>query len=130
DTNGNLTPGDIFTSDPQISADGRYVAFESTAANLSTIPDETGTPDVFLYDTWSNRMKMVSVDHGSGSTTGVAAHAPKMSSDAAWILFLSTESFGRPFPSSVPQLFVRDMTAALTWWVTSDLEPMLGSYSN
>src|SRR4051812_13012198 len=65
DTNGNATQRGIFTSDPQISGDGRYVAFQSTAANLTTVPDSIGTPDVFLYDTWSNRMKMVSVDNGS-----------------------------------------------------------------
>src|SRR4051812_12807491 len=134
DTHGNAPArGDLFTSDPQISANGRWVAFESRSTEFVTVPDSPDTPDVFLRDALLNTTKMVSVcgsGAGSGADSGFASYAPKMSSDAAWVLFLSTAPFGRPSSSSlIPHLFVRDMTANLTWWVTRDLESMLGSYS-
>ncbi len=53
--------GDDFSSSPSISADGRYVAFFSYAANL--VPDDTnGTSDVFVYDRVADTTERVSVD--------------------------------------------------------------------
>jgi Ca2+-binding RTX toxin-like protein len=43
------TPGDNYSFSPSISADGRYVAFDSAASNLVS-GDPNGFADVFVYD--------------------------------------------------------------------------------
>jgi Tol biopolymer transport system component len=45
------TEGDDMSWDPSVSADGRCVAFDSTATNL--VPDDTnGVFDIFVHDRW------------------------------------------------------------------------------
>ncbi|MEZ4103493.1 MAG: hypothetical protein R3B55_03010 [Candidatus Paceibacterota bacterium] len=46
---------------PSISADGRYVAFQSNATNL-VAGDTNGFSDIFVYDRDSNTIERVSVD--------------------------------------------------------------------
>src|SRR5919202_877797 len=58
DTNG--TQGNSNSSSPSISADGRYVAFDSEASNLVS-GDTNGTGDIFVYDTVANTTRRVSV---------------------------------------------------------------------
>src|SRR5690348_6547359 len=45
------TTGDDESHLTAISADGRFIAFTSSASNLSTSLDNNGQPDVFLRDT-------------------------------------------------------------------------------
>jgi hypothetical protein len=59
DANGAQGNGDSFN--PSISADGRYVAFESLASNL--VPGDTnGTQDVFVRDLLTGTITRVSTD--------------------------------------------------------------------
>ena len=59
DSNG--TQGNGSSSSPSISADGRYVAFQSNATNL--VSDDTNSrTDIFVYDTVANTTRRVSVD--------------------------------------------------------------------
>ena len=45
---------------PSISADGRFVAFASSASNL--VPGDTnGCSDVFVHDRWTGEVQRVSV---------------------------------------------------------------------
>jgi Tol biopolymer transport system component len=44
---------DEHSSDPEISGDGRYVAFESKASNLVN-NDTNGKSDIFVHDRWKN----------------------------------------------------------------------------
>src|SRR5690554_197008 len=54
------TEGDDDSRTPAISADGRYVAFTSSAANL--VPDDTnGATDVFVHDRDTGTTTRVSV---------------------------------------------------------------------
>jgi Tol biopolymer transport system component len=64
------------SSNPSISADGRYVAFESYASNLGPADNST-IPDVFVRDLRSGRVFLVS----RAANGGPAANAP--SADAA-----------------------------------------------
>lgn len=51
---GDGTPGDALSGSPEISADGRYVAFYSSATNL--VPGDTnGEGDVFVHDRRTGR---------------------------------------------------------------------------
>ena len=64
DSNGNQ--GNDSSSDPVVSADGRYIAFSSLATNL--VPDDSnGVVDVFVHDRQTGVTERVSVD-SSGSS--------------------------------------------------------------
>jgi Tol biopolymer transport system component len=66
------------SSAPALSADGRYVAFTSSARNLVPGANPAGQPCVFLYD------------RATGAVTFVApGEAPRISPDGRWIAFTS-----------------------------------------
>src|SRR6185369_6690482 len=67
------------SSAPSISADGRYIAFVSSAANLVT--GQVGAGGVFLFDQITGTMTRVSA---SGNTP------PVISADGRWVLFASS----------------------------------------
>ena len=55
------TTGDAESHLTAISADGRFIAFTSSASNLTTSIDNNGQPDVFLRDTLNNTTTLVSL---------------------------------------------------------------------
>ncbi|MCI0348398.1 MAG: hypothetical protein L0Z53_03145 [Acidobacteriales bacterium] len=99
-----------------ISADGRYVAFVSTADNL--VPGDTNQlPDVFLRDTCQNALfctpSTIRVSVASdGSSAAGSSFAVSMSSDARVVVFTSTASNIATIPPQDPPnqigLFWRD----------------------
>ncbi len=56
---------------PSISADGRFVGFESFAANLVDA-DTNKTKDVFLRDRWMNTTTRLSVDSSDAESNGAS----------------------------------------------------------
>ena len=81
------TEGDDDSRTPAISADGRYVAFTSSAANL--VPDDTnGATDVFVHDRDTGTTTRVSV--ASDGTEGEAtSQHPAISADGRYVAFTS-----------------------------------------
>jgi hypothetical protein len=79
------------STDADISDDGRYVVYRSTATNI--VPGDTNNqPDIFLYDTWYNTTKRISV-----SSTGVQANNlnyPEImiSGDGNYVVYASAAS--------------------------------------
>jgi Tol biopolymer transport system component len=72
---------------PSISADGRYIAFESEATNL--IPGDTnGVLDVFRYDSLMGQILRVSVDSYERQANGHSRY-PSISADGSLIAFES-----------------------------------------
>lgn len=72
---------------PAISADGRYVAFESMASNL--VPnDGNGVADIFVHDRQSGATVRVSVS-SSGQEGQGASHGPAFSGDGRYVAFWS-----------------------------------------
>ena len=70
-----------------ISADGRFVAFQSTANNL--VPGDTnGVSDVFVRDLQTGTTARVSVD-SAGTPGNGASDAPSLSGDGALVAFTS-----------------------------------------
>jgi Tol biopolymer transport system component len=68
-----------------ISADGRYVAFQSDATNL--VPNDTNTvADVFVHDRQTGTTVRVSVD-SSGAQGGGFSSAPAISADGRYVGF-------------------------------------------
>lgn len=72
---------------PQISADGRYVVFDSSASNLVAGDGNTAV-DVFLYDRQAGTMELISVasDGGQGDDD---SRWPFVSDDGRYVSFTS-----------------------------------------
>jgi Tol biopolymer transport system component len=71
----------------EISADGRFVAFQSTASNL-VADDTNGVSDVFVRDLQTGTTERVSVDSGGAPGNGTS-DAPSLSGDGALVAFTS-----------------------------------------
>ena len=70
---------------PSISANGRYVAFESWATNL--IPnDGNAFTDVFVHDRKTKKTKRVSIPSGGGIADGSSFHS-SISADGRYVAF-------------------------------------------
>ena len=73
-----------FLSRPTLSADGRYVAFDSSASNL--VPGDTnGVSDVFVYDRQTDTIERVSV--AADGTQGNGKSYSRISADGRYVAF-------------------------------------------
>jgi Tol biopolymer transport system component len=75
------------SSHPSISADGRYVAFQSDASNL-VVGDTNGWTDVFVKDTQTGTITRVNTDN-AGAQASRPSSSPSMSGDARYVAFQS-----------------------------------------
>lgn len=82
--------GNYDSYSPSISADGRYVAFESKASNLVS-GDTTQTSDIFIKDTQTGAIQLASVSSGGAIGNG-QSYAPSISTDGKYITFYSYAS--------------------------------------
>jgi Tol biopolymer transport system component len=73
-----------------ISADGRFVAFQSSASNLVT-GDTNGALDVFVRDRVTGATTRVSVATGGTQANGVS-YVPSISADGRYVAFASDAS--------------------------------------
>jgi Tol biopolymer transport system component len=81
-------PGDRASKFPSMSADGRFVAFESAATNL--VPRDTnGVPDIFVRDLQAGVTVRVSVK-SNGTQVRRGGLFPKISADGSTIGFHSS----------------------------------------
>ena len=82
-------PGDGASWNPQVSADGRFVAFTSEATTL--VPGDTnGQRDVFVSDLTDGSVERVSVDENGQQLRG-HSDAGSVSADGRYVLFDTTE---------------------------------------
>ena len=72
---------------PWISADGRYVAFDSDATDL-VAGDTNASYDIFVHDRSTGATERVSVDSGGAQATG-ASRSPSISADGRYVAFNS-----------------------------------------
>lgn len=102
-----------------MSADGRYVAFQSFASNL-VAGDTNGVADIFVKDTLLGTTTRVSVS-SSGAEGNAAADGPSISSDGRYVTWESAatnlvagDSNGRV------DIFVRDLLLGTTTRLSTD----------
>ncbi|MEU3777350.1 hypothetical protein AB0F11_29930 [Streptomyces sp. NPDC032472] len=100
-----------------ISADGRYVAFESTASNL--VAGDTGgsiDTDIFLYDRVTRTTTQVNLGPDGLSDGGTPGQErPTLSADGRYIAFVSGEGkLVTGDTNSSWDVFVRDRVTATT----------------
>ncbi|MBI4880922.1 MAG: PD40 domain-containing protein [Planctomycetes bacterium] len=98
---------------PAVSADGRFVAFESAAANL--VPGDTnGHTDIFLHDTQSGTTLLVSVAQG-GAPADNSSYSAAVSADGRFVAFWSYASSLVPGDvNGYGDVFVRDTQLGTT----------------
>lgn len=76
---------------PSVSADGRYVAFTSSAANLIETPDANGhAEDVYLMDVASMSFRRLSLDQSGRQPSAGASFGPAISEDGRYVAFTSS----------------------------------------
>jgi Tol biopolymer transport system component len=97
-------------SSPSISGDGRYVSFESSAADAAA-GDTNGVPDAFLYDRTLATTQRVSTNQ-DGSQLAQGGTRPVISADGQTVAFGSTASITGLSVASVGQLYARVVGAA------------------
>jgi len=114
-----LTAGANGWSDsPSVSADGRYVAFTSSASNLVR-GDTNKLPDVFVRDVRTGKTTRVSVtsagNQGAGKRYSNGGNAPTISSDGRYVAFHSDMTNLVPGDTNrVFDIFVHDRTSGKT----------------
>ncbi|RPI27016.1 MAG: hypothetical protein EHM61_09930 [Acidobacteria bacterium] len=90
-----------------ISADGRFVAFQSTASNL-VAGDTYGVLDVFVHDPQTGETTRVSVD-SAGAQANNHSYEPSISADGRFVAFYSQASNLVPGDTNgVVDVFVHD----------------------
>jgi Tol biopolymer transport system component len=107
-----------WNQDPSVSADGRYVAFTSSASNLVR-GDTNKLPDVFVRDVATGRTTRVSVTsagkQGTGKKYSNGSNAPVISSDGRYVAFHSDMANLVPGDTNkVFDIFVHDRVTGKT----------------
>lgn len=124
------------STEPTITPDGRYVAFVSQANNL--VPGDTnGIADIFVRDLVNQTTTLASV----GAITSavylpqpfiIPLSHPVLSPDGREVAFFSTARGLAPgvTPASAGEVYVRDLIANNTLWVSSNALAVTGYPTN
>ena len=83
-------PADGISHSPALSADGRYVAYVSEAANLAP-RDRNRVSDVYLYEVATRSIRLVSAT-SKGAAANAASRAPALSADGRYVVYQSVAS--------------------------------------
>jgi uncharacterized repeat protein (TIGR01451 family) len=113
DGSGITVVGQKIDNQPEISADGRYVAFDSFSTN-GVAADNNNTVDVFVTDRDTGVTSLASVDAG-GATLSVGGDNPALSADGNFVAFESSSTSLLPpgSPTNVTNVFLRDVTQSV-----------------
>jgi Tol biopolymer transport system component len=127
-TNGTAGTGD--SSDAVITADGRYVAFASVAANL-VASDTNKIKDIFVRDLALGITTLASpgAQAVNGSVTtpmtpGSTSECPLISADGRYVAFYSTAIGLVQGVTSAGEIYVRDLVQNTTSWVSTNAHAM------
>jgi predicted RNA-binding protein with TRAM domain len=104
------TQGNNSSSSPSISADGRYIAFDSSSNNL--VNDDTNNqPDIFMHDIQTGETVRISVASDGSQAKGIeGSYAPSISSDGHYVAFYSLASnLVNGDTNDTGDVFVRDL---------------------
>lgn len=101
------TESNNHSSQPSISADGRYVAFTSNATNLVS-GDTNADADIFVHDRTTGQTTRVSL--GAGNTEGNdTSYEPSISGNGRYVAFESeADNFFAQDTNGFSDIFIRD----------------------
>jgi Tol biopolymer transport system component len=107
------TQGNGVSSRPSISADGRYIAFESKATNLVS-GDTNALADIFVHDLIGGTTSRVSIGDDEAQA-GLASRKPAISADGRYVAFTSeAANLVSGDTNGKTDVFVRDRVAGTT----------------
>jgi hypothetical protein len=114
--NGPSSNSDVEEDTVSMSADGRFLVYQSLATDLvAGAGDANDDPDVFLYDRLAGTSSLVSHAAGAPLQAGNAAsEIPRISADGSHIAFLSVATDltpGQTVPAGWYNLYVQDRNA-------------------
>lgn len=100
---------------PSVTPDGRYVAFESQATNLTSPPDANVSSNVFVRDTKTGKTVKVSTGLNGAEANGFSAD-PDITPDGRYVAFESSASnlVKGDVPSLSVEIFVKDLKTGRT----------------
>jgi flagellin-like hook-associated protein FlgL len=103
-----------------ISADGRYVAFHSSASNL-VVGDTNASQDVFVKDTITGVTTRVSTNSTGSQTSTGSSSAAAISADGRFLAFHSTASdLVGGDTNGVRDSFIKDTLTGITTRISTD----------
>jgi cold shock CspA family protein len=106
--------GNGYSWTPSLSANGRFVAFQSTASNL-VAGDTNSRSDIFLHDRVTGATSRVSVDSAGAQANGGSLEYPSISADGRFVAFESGASNLVPGDTNAtPDVFVHDRASGAT----------------
>ena len=113
------SPANGPSSEPALSADGRFVAFVSTATNLSG-GGLAGTGDVFVRDLATGTTTLVSRASGPSGPGGDGdSFAPAISADGRRVAFASTATnLSGEADHTVTNVYLRDLPSGTTTFIS------------
>ena len=111
-------PGDGPSTFPKISADGRFIVYQSLATNILGL-DNHGVPDIFVYDREQNATILVSLNRDGEPPNG-ASITPDISEDGRVVAYASraTDLVDEPTNGAFEQIYVIDLDQQLTQLVS------------
>ncbi len=115
---------------PVISANGRYVAFESYADDLVD-GDRNGAADVYVRDLWSGTTTLVSVNSSGTGAGDSDSFTPVLSVDGRYVAFTSYADDLAPGDNNgMLNVFVRDLATGVTFLVSANAAGASGNDSS
>lgn len=125
-TNGGFANGVCRGS--TMTPDGSLIAFVSAANNL--VPGDTnGIPDVFVRDMQNGTTTLVSAGARAFNPFALTgSEAPDLTTDGRFVVFYTTATnLVAGGPSGGGDIYLRDLWAGTTTWVSSSARSVLGS---
>lgn len=100
------------SNDPEISADGRMISFETTATNLGG-PIAAGTENIYVYDFDKKKVSLVSRRSGrTGAGANDDSISSRISGNGRWVAFeTAATNLGGPTQTTAPNrnVYARDL---------------------
>lgn len=113
------TPGNDYSYHPSISYDGRYVAFDSHASNLSSDDANLsgdGDRDVFIRDRVASVTGLVSVTPDDAVEPDRGARSPSLSDCGRYVTFITGRDLVPEDDNGGQDVYVKDLqTGEYTW---------------
>ena len=111
-TGSGATGANGNSGNPEVTADGRYVVFQSSANNL--VPADTnGVNDIFIRDVQQNITRRLTVNPLTGFQANNGSQLPSISADGRFVVFESsaTNLTSDVVPTGITQIYLYDRDA-------------------
>lgn len=104
--------GNLLSTNPSISADGKYIAFESLASNLIPFTTIFGS-QIYVWNSDLGTLSVASISYAG--FYGSNSNSPSISADGRYVAFESSADYLVPNDTnSASDIFIRDMVAGST----------------